>query len=150
MKKIIVLLLGTMIAFSQMGCSKDDASTANSTPTADTTINRKNANLIDVNPSSVYHNQAVAVFSFTQTTITGASVSQSLSSSVNLQITNETNRTIHFDYNIDFAINSISWNYQNVATICPNSTINVGEISKSPGNISLGAITLQSVSITYQ
>jgi len=114
----------------------------------------KSINGFDFNSNSAFFNQVVANFKFTQTTSVFSPPNECsncplTSYSVALQITNETNKIINFDYSISFHLNLDSWNYQNVAVINPNATINVGEISNHGASISLGQIVIQSNNIAY-
>jgi hypothetical protein len=112
-------------------------------------------NGFDLNPQSAYYNQVVANFSFTQTHKTYSNPPNECTTcpndsySVKLKITNETNKSIQFDYSINFNLNLAAWNYQNVATIGPNSTLDVGQISANGASISLGRIIIQSANISY-
>lgn len=110
-----------------------------------------NVNGFDLNQSSPYYNQVVAVFNFSQTETTysnNCKVTQFGATS--LKITNATTKTISFAYNINFVRNFVSWNYQNIATIAPSTTIDVGSISNSPVETHGGVISISSTAITYK
>ena len=105
-------------------------------------------NLFDLNPSSPYFNAAVANFSFTQASqVYTNSCGVDTYGSTSLTITNGVNRTISFSYQVTATIGIVTWQYQNVATIPPNSFINVGvmqfEVVRAGNFWSLGSPVLR-------
>lgn len=146
---IIALLL------SAASCPKDDPCVQETCTPSSSEIT-KSINVFDYTLTSTYYNQVVANFKFVQTKTyypvrpNECTTCPTDGYSVTLQISNATNKTIHFDYSISFLLNFASWNYQGVATINPNGSINVGQISNNGSSISLGQILIQSANITYQ
>jgi hypothetical protein len=152
-EQLSVLILLALILFC-IGCEEGQSCKQESC-TENDSDNVRGLNGFDFNPGSDYYNQVVANFKFTQTTTTykppnERSICPSQEYAVKLQITNETNKIIHFDYNISYVLNFASWNYQDVVTINPLSVVEVGQISNNGASISLGQITIQSTNITYQ
>ncbi|PPL04942.1 hypothetical protein [Parapedobacter indicus] len=100
-------------------------------------------------------NEVVAVFTFNQDykTYSGnACQGNQPGGEIFLQIKNVTSQTIKFDYSINYQMGANKWNYQNVATIAPNSIIDVGKIAVSPGIIDQNgsALTIQANQIIYE
>lgn len=122
---------------------------------ASSTNSNRAINLYDIKPGSPYYNQSVANFRFIQTSTkytqpNECTVCDVGSFSVTLQIANNTNKTIYFDYNITFVLNFASWSYQNVCTIPPYGTTDIGQISSNGASITLGSFAIQSANISYQ
>lgn len=107
-------------------------------------------NLFDLNPSSPYFNTAVANFSFTQASqVYTNSCGVDTYGSTSLTITNGVNRTISFSYQVTATIGLVTWQYQNVATIPPNSFINVGVINSNQQRLHIGTVLIRTGIITY-
>jgi hypothetical protein len=107
-------------------------------PTND--VQKGNINAVDGKTGSVF-----ATFQFSQesTFYKGLCSGKSPECFTNLIIENNTNRNIQFGYIIIYTLNAASWNYQNVATISPRSTLNVGLVSKNCASLTLGKIVIQ-------
>lgn len=138
-----------VVSFLLMGCDKED--TSQSCRETTTTRNRS-VNFFDLRSSSPFFNQVVANFKFTQLskTYSGSSTCPLIDCSTLLSIQNNSNKKISFDYNITFGLNFAQWNYQGVAVINPRASIEIGQINSSCAAIDLGALFIQSASITYQ
>lgn len=109
----------------------------------------------DFDSASEYYNQVVVNYKFSQTTIhyiapNACSTCPTDSHRVDLLISNQTNKMVHFDFSISFVLNLVSWNYHGVATINPNETFEADQISNNEANITVGQFTIQTANITYQ
>ena len=133
-------------------CTDKGDGVDNNSCTKTSSTNVRSINFFDLKTSSPYYNQVVANFKFNQTsnTYSGGTACPSMDCGTTLVIQNATPKKITFDYNIIFNLNLISWNYQGVATIAANSSLDVGQLNSNCGSISLGAISIQSASVTYQ
>jgi hypothetical protein len=154
LKQITSSLLILILLLTLTGCPTPSKCSQETCTSYHTDLVRS-VNFFDFNSNSIYYNQSVATFKFTQTRTTYSAPNEcstcpSEGFNTALLLTNQTNKVIHFDYNVSFLLNFASWNYQGVATINPLATLSVGEISTNPASITLGQITLQSASITYQ
>lgn len=113
----------------------------------------RTVNFFDYTFGSPYAGKVVAVFQFKQksTKYSGTACNGKLIECKNsLTIQNTTNKTITFDYNVAFSLNAVVWSYQNVSTIAPNSTIDIGSINSNCASIELGSFALRAVSINYR
>ncbi len=149
MKKYALLPALLFLIVCCVSCYKQNSIPACSETTA---TNIRSINFFDRKATSPYFNQVVSNFKFTQLTTTwsGGTNCPQMDCVTTLLLQNSTHRTISFDYNIIFTLNTNNWNYQGVATIAPDSTLSVGEINTSAGSIALGVFTLQSINITYK
>jgi len=66
-----------------------------------------------------------------------------------LPITNAINRTISFNYLITATIGLVTWQYQDVATIPANTTIDVGVINSNVQRLHIGTVIILLNNITY-
>lgn len=161
--RFFLLILLLACSFSQMSCKKGctDSTASNYDPNAkrdgdccfeQIVVRHANVNFKDLNPSSSHYNQIVAVFRFTQTaTSYSGSACPAMISSTTLEIQNTTNQRMLFDYNIDFNLNAVHWQYQDYSVVETGQTLNIGEINSNPASIELGQITIVSVNpISYQ
>lgn len=146
----VLVLVGTSLAGS---CKKDgDEPQPEKECTKTTTTNNRSVNLFDLKTSSAYYNQVVANFKFVQASNTykGTTSCPFMDCSTVLIIQNVTPKTITLDFNVIFQLNLAQWNYQGVATVAPNSTAEIGQVSSNCGSIALGSFVIQSASITYR
>lgn len=155
MKKII--LFNQFIAFFSVinllvSCWDDKTVTQPLCPAvANTKI--KSINEFDGNLASSFYAQAVLNYKLTQTikSYQGTACQSSPTEyEIGLQIQNNTNKKISFDYSITFTLNFIQWNYQGAATINPYGTIDIGIINNNGADVSLGQVLVISNRITYQ
>jgi|GEM_PF-6308145 len=114
-----------------------------------------NENLVDSNVSSAFYNQSVANFQFTQTITTYNTPNEcttcpAISASTALQISNLTEKTINFDYTINFDLNAAHWEHIGGNTIAPSGSIIVGQVdTTNTAIISQGNFTIQFTRIIY-
>lgn len=147
MKKSIIICIASftmMIIFT--GCKKDDL-VVPQPPACQTQPASyiKTINFFDFNPSGPYWNKVVANFKLAQAT----NFCPSLSSSTTMIIKNNTGATVTLDYNINFSLNFVHWNYQGVVTLPPFGTIDEGAISGNAARLDLGTVIIQAANISY-
>lgn len=152
MKQVLYMLLLSM-AFFNSGCGGGgDDDVIEQRCTSNSEVRKKNVNGFDFRQASPYYNQVVANFKFTQTstTYTGGNDCKPMECVTTLSIQNVTTKKITFDYNITFTLNFVSWNYQDVATIEPSATLDIGQINNNCASLALGQVFIQSANISYQ
>jgi len=140
-----------ILAVVLSGCpaSKNTDATPNCTSQASSEVS--SFNVFDLNPSSGYFNNAIANFSFNQASVIYPNNCKVDSyGNTSLQITNAVNKTISFSYQVTATIGIVTWQYQNVATIAPNASVDVGVINSNPQRLNLGSVVIYTGLITYK
>lgn len=146
-KSTFYLAICILFSILSQGCRKDDPTPAipKCNETGPTTY-IKSGNFFDYRLSSPYFNQVVCNFKFVQVEMD----CPTHTSSTSLIIQNNTLNFISFDYNINFVLNAVQWNYQGVATIAPISFIDIGVINTNPARVDLAAIGVQCANMIYR
>ena len=143
MKKITLFAISflTIVLFS---CKKDPVTPPAPQCPPSKAYNSR-INIFDLRPASPFFNTVIANFRLKQT----QNSCPTLQSSTTLLIQNNTANTISFDYNINLTLNFVSWNYQGVVSVLPNSSQDVGVINENPVRVDLAKIIVQCANIQY-
>lgn len=153
MQRVFTTIAMLIACVLWQGCIKDCTPAPQDCIPTITTITRT-VNGADKNTGSTYYNQPVVKFNLEQwfyyfshpNTCTFCSEDFA---TVKLQLQNTTNKTIHFSYSLLYTRDMVNWSYQNTATIAPNGSYNVGDVSANASDVSQGNITVQLSNITY-
>ncbi len=142
------LLLLITIGIFNSGCKKDQTQTTSCV--SQTSSELSTVNVFDGRIGSLYYNFAIANFAFSQAVNSYSNnCGQTTYGSTSLVITNTINKTITISYKVIATIGIVTWTYQNVSVIAPNSAMNLQVINSNQQRLHIGQIIIQLSNIVY-
>jgi hypothetical protein len=128
------LVFGALVFGALVGCQGTSVSTQSDPDRNETRVYTASVNTFDAN------RQLVAIYKFTQTSISGGSSS----SKVVLDVENVTDVAFCVAYTVRFSLNQASWTHQGyLRNLDARSTVQVGIVSNSRARIDLGTILIR-------
>ncbi|WP_448698657.1 hypothetical protein ACFGVR_17530 [Mucilaginibacter sp. AW1-3] len=149
--QILAVSVCIILIVSLVGCWWDTSSNPTPSCTAQASSELTSINVFDGTIGSMYYGSAIANFKFSQVSqLYPNNCSVNTYGATSLKITNTISKTVSFSYRVTATIGIVSWQYQDAATVSPNSTIDVGVINSNVQRLNIGTTVIQLTNITYR